>query len=311
VSHRLGFFTLCLLSGVCSGQTASAPAIASVGYTNPFPLAVAPGQLLTLYVQAPAASNASAVFWTQNSTEAMPVVRVSPSEAACFGPPNSAPPTTCANVFSVTVQVPFDIPTARPPLPVGPASIAISMNGVQSPYYGVQGQPTLIHILNTCDALVQGSAACAPLIMHANGQQVTAQLPATSGEELVAYATGLGQTNPPLTTGQPATESNPVILPVNLDFNFRADALAAEPGAGGATSFQPLFAGSTKGFVGLYQVNFTVPSPPAGLQPCPTAIPVAALAPTPIFDIIRSNLTVSFGSYASFDGAGICVTPGS
>ncbi len=71
--------------------------------------------------------------------------------------------------------------------------------------------------------------SCAPLVVHANGQQVSYQNPASSGETLVAYATGLGQTNPPLTTGVSAAQSSPAVSPFNLDYNYRADALATQP----------------------------------------------------------------------------------
>ena len=51
----------------------------------------------------------------------------------------------------------------------------------------------------------------------------------------------------------------------------------------------------TPGYVGLYQVNFVVPEPPAGYQ---NRCGLGAL---------RSNLTVSIGVLYSYDGAGICV----
>jgi hypothetical protein len=50
-----------------------------------------------------------------------------------------------------------------------------------------------------------------------------------------------------------------------------------------------------QGYIGLYQINFVVPQPPAGIEACSGAV--------------YSNLTVSVGGLFSFDGAGICVTP--
>ena len=131
-----------------------------------------------------------------------------------------------------------------------------------------------------------------------------------AGEELVAYATGLGQTNPPLTAGQPAAQSSPTLAlfaAFSIDFNYRANALATKPGAVGASTAIPLFTGATKGYVGLYQINFIVPPPPLGLQPC---VDFATIAPQ-CGNAVHSNLTVSVGSAFSFDGAGICVTPAS
>ena len=90
-----------------------------------------------------------------------------------------------------------------------------------------------------------------------------------------------------------------------MDFNYRPNALASQPAFTPANP--PLFAGSTRGFVGLYQINFVVPPPPAGLQPCSSLI----VASGPIGGLVLSNLTVSVGSLVSFDGAGICVAPDS
>jgi hypothetical protein len=54
----------------------------------------------------------------------------------------------------------------------------------------------------------------------------------------------------------------------------------------------------------LYQINFIVPPPPAGLPPCPDPATIVAFG-----NVAPSNLTVSVGSNFSFDGAGICVQP--
>ncbi len=151
---------------------------------------------------------------------------------------------------------------------------------------------------------VNGGLPCTPIVTHANGATVSALAPATAGEELVAYATGLGQTNPALTTGQPPAQSSPTLTTFSIDFNYRVNALATQPGTVGSGTASPLFAGATKGYVGLYQINFIVPPPPPLLQPCVdfAAITTAGLA-------VQSNLTVSVGSPFSFDGAGICARP--
>jgi uncharacterized protein (TIGR03437 family) len=114
----------------------------------------------------------------------------------------------------------------------------------------------------------------------------------------------MGETNPALTAGQPAAQSNPTVITFGIDFNYRANALATKPGALGVPPTTPLFTGATKGYIGLYQINFVVPPPPAGMEPCVdfAAIPVYGNA-------VQSNLTVSVGSTFSFDGAGICVEP--
>jgi uncharacterized protein (TIGR03437 family) len=299
---------------------ATAPAFVGAGFANPFPIPVAPGQLLTLFVQSSTITNPfgfplSAVFWNGSADEAMPVLQVNQTNAGCAGSSNTA----CANLLAVTVQIPFDAPSVAVPgsdIAVVPSSIAVSINGVKSSYFGVQPAPDQVHILTACDVILGGSPSfpavrglpCAPMITHSDGTQVSAILPAKAGEELVAYATGLGQTNPPLTLGQPATQSSPTVAAFNLDFNYRANALATAPGTVGSTVTAPLFTGATKGFTGLYQINFIVPPPPAGISPCVDFAVPAVNAPG---TIVQSNLTVSVGSNFSFDGAGVCVTPSS
>jgi len=270
--------------------------------------------LLTLFVQPPAASNTTepmpsigAVFWN-GSDEAMPVLSVQQSNTGCMIPGSPVP---CSNLLAVTVQVPFDAPISPATgsnIVVRPSGIAVFVSGEKSFYLGAQALASHVHIVSACDALFNAAPLaqtngmpCAPMITHADGTAVSVNSPAVAGEELVAYATGLGQTNPALATGQPAAASSPTVDAFSLDFNYRPNALATQPFPGAAA---PLFAGSTQGFVGLYQINFIVPAPPAGLQPCA----FGGVSPN-IVSGVYSNLTVSVGSIFSFDGAGICVQP--
>ena len=76
--------------------------------------------------------------------------------------------------------------------------------------------------------------------------------PARPGEVLEMYGTGLGDTDPPVASGQPAP-ANPV-----------AKAKATPVVLIGNVNAQVLFAGLTPGLAGVYQLNVVVPS---GLQP--------------------------------------------
>jgi uncharacterized protein (TIGR03437 family) len=58
-------------------------------------------------------------------------------------------------------------------------------------------------------------------------------------------------------------------------------------------AYVPLYSGLAPGYVGLYQINIVVPPPPPDTPACSSTV--------------QSNLTVSVGGTASFDGAGICV----
>jgi uncharacterized protein (TIGR03437 family) len=124
--------------------------------------------------------------------------------------------------------------------------------------------------------------------------------PAKAGEEIVAYAVGLGATIPALAAGQPASTAAPTTIAFTMQFNYLANALPARPSGSQA----PLFAGATAGGIGLYQINFVVPAPPAGTPACAG---VAASQLPPGSNVVQSNLTVSIGGTFSFDGAGICV----
>ena len=295
------------------GLTASALAQSSIvgaGYVSPMPVSVAPGQLITIFLQGipdpiPGPSAISAVFH-QLSGVPMPVLDVR-GIATC----GSVALFCVESLLGVTVQVPYGIQTVCPmcanPLAVSGA-ISVSANGSPSATIAVQPQVDQVHFFTQCDVIVSSSVVslndgglpCPPLVTHADGTMVSATKPAKSGEELVAYATGLGETTPPLTTGKPAPVGAPTQTVFAIDFNYRPNALATKPAAGSAA---PLFTGVTAGFVGLYQVNFIVPPAPPNLPAC---VDISTVAP--FTNVVESNLTVSIGSNYSFDGAGICVS---
>jgi uncharacterized protein (TIGR03437 family) len=312
------FFSF-LLSGLTCLAQSSNPVLLSAGNVNPFPLSVAPGQVLTLFVQtgtilAPVTpSDVSAVFTAGGTNQTMPVLQVGQASTGCNGT-SMAP---CPQVLAVTVQIPFGIPVFCPLCATAfviAESIAVSVSGVATTNVMVQAFQDQVHFLTSCDVImagpsspvpVNGGLPCAAIVTHANGTTVSAIAPATAGEELVAYATGLGQTIPALTTGQPPAASSPTLTTFTIDYNYRVNALATQPGTVDSGNATPLFTGATKGYVGLYQINFIVPPPPPLLQPCvnsATAVITAGIA-------VQSNLTVSIGSPFSFAGAGICVRP--
>lgn len=308
--------------------TTQQPVIATAGYSFPVPIAVAPGQLITLFVQGvntqlgppvratsstlPAMLAGVSVTYHQGSDQAAAMLEVRPI-SSCFGIP---PPSTnaCGTILAVTAQLPFQMLTLCPLCgrPDIPASLSVTVNGVTGQSISVQPLNDQVHFLTACDVMspdsqprVNTSALpCPPMVTHADGKLVSAANPAKSGEELVAYAVGLGQTDPPLTLGQPAAIAAHTTTYFGIDFNYHANALASQPAPIEWFNTGPIFTGATPGFAGLYQINFIVPPPPMPLTPCQdtTTIP-------PFSNAIQSNLTVSLGSAFSFDGAGICVQP--
>jgi uncharacterized protein (TIGR03437 family) len=95
--------------------------------------------------------------------------------------------------------------------------------------------------------------------------------PAHIGDTLVIYAIGLGATAPPVVTGAPAPGAEPlarVPTPIIVLFGNRLFN-AAQPST-------PSFVGLTPNFVGLYQINVTVPPNTASLDVLPVNIAFGA-----------------------------------
>jgi uncharacterized protein (TIGR03437 family) len=84
---------------------------------------------------------------------------------------------------------------------------------------------------------------------HADGSLVSAASPAKPGETVVIYLTGMGVTNPAVASGA-GSPSNPHPLVTSLP-------TVAVDGTQASLQFP---GGLVAGFVGLYQINFTVPT---------------------------------------------------
>lgn len=207
----------------------------------------------------------------------------------------------CSPTGAITIQIPFEANVSAP--------ATIAFQGSWEVDVGIS--PDMVHILTTCDAFLVPQAIysagtlglpCPSVVAHADGSLVTAASPAKGGEELVAYAVGLGQTNPPLATGKLVKAAVPTQTTFGLDLNYRPNALGTKPLP---SAPPPIFSGATPGYVGLYQINFVVPPIPTGTSACAnTNGPYTGPS-----NVIESNLTVSVGSVYSFDAARICVAP--
>jgi len=283
------------------GQSSSANPITGMGYLYP-PVAVAPGQLISVFL----AGNVPGDIGATVQGLSAPVLEARPASGCTAG-------AICSGVTAITIQIPYELqPGCSFTTPVCNVllltQLVVTAGGVAGPPIDLTPISDQVHILTACDTVVPSGSGiapadglpCAPLITHANGSLVTAGNLAQAGEELVAYAVGLGLTVPSIPTGQAATVATPTQEPFRLDFNFRPNALATqpmplilEPGSSSPDLNSPLYSGLVPGYAGLYQVNFIVPQLPAGVQPCS--------------GLEQTNLTVSVGGQMSFDGAGICV----
>jgi uncharacterized protein (TIGR03437 family) len=159
-----------------------------------------------------------------------------------------------------------DTASASGGLPTSLAGTSLTVNGKAAPL--LYASPTLLNFqvpfeISGLEALIQvttaqGAAAIlvplAPVApgmwnaaLHSDFTLVSDSNPASSGETLVFYATGLGATNPPVSTGvaAPLDPLAYVAAPVSCTF-------------GGSTA-RVSYAGLAPWYVGLYQLNVQVP----------------------------------------------------
>jgi uncharacterized protein (TIGR03437 family) len=309
--------------GFCLSASLIAQSLSGSGYTVPAPVSVAPGQIATFYVtgaqvalvSTPPGGPLIATLQQNASIMTAPIQSVRVVSQCPDATVNLV--STCGSLTAITVQIPYalvptctqvcpDIAFATPPL------LTIAYNGQALSSIELNPLADEVHVLTACDVALGPPATqhnlsglpCAPLVTHGNGTMVSASSPAAPGETLTVWAFGLGQTSPAATTGTAALTAATAET-FNLNFNYSINALPTKPYAGDPDTVQihPLYSGLAPGYVGLYQVNFTVPAAPAnGIAQCSQAGSVALGGNAP-----QSNFTVSIGGQYSFDGAGICV----
>jgi uncharacterized protein (TIGR03437 family) len=289
-------FLLCPLFG----QTL----VTSVGYSNPRPVPVAPGQVITLFAHTqtklaqPIIATGSALplnlggfsvslaqTFSSNSI-AVPILSVAPVESC-----SAVVPTVCTSSTAITIQIPFElVPNAdRSRLPENFATLTISDSGTAGEPIALSAVSDRIHILNSCDTpLNPQSGPCSPVFLHADGTLVSSDKPATAGEQITLQAYGLGYADSQVATGVPSPSPSPNVSSIAVDFRFGTDAVVTRPGSNASTLSAQLVPGS----IGLYQLTFAAPALPAG---------------TPACSAITNNLTVLIGRGVSFDGASLCL----
>ncbi|HCC57543.1 MAG TPA: hypothetical protein DEQ47_09810 [Solibacterales bacterium] len=311
---------ICILALLGTGATAQNNiTIAGAGYSHP-DISIAPGQLTTLFLTGSSIvlSGQPRIQWSptvpfptnlagfsvsisqsgaRNSTEQAPIVGVQQTNLCGTEPP----PSQSCIVTAVSLQIPSDLAANVGQMcPTCGVSTTISIleNGKQGASFLAAALPQNIHILTTCDTIIYNhtSGSCQELIMHGTGSAVSASQPATAGEILVMYAVGLGATNPLVPAGNATPSPAPVATgDFSMQFAYSGGATIG-PSSGSPILQSPIkFVGMTPTAVGLYQVNFIVPSPLPNATSCQQ---------TPD----QTNLTVTLSSSASADSAKICVS---
>ena len=145
-----------------------------------------------------------------------------------------------ANPYYVSpVQINFLIP---PNLLPGPSTVQLVIDGLAGPQISVQlgaAAPALFQ-------LDQQNV----IATRADGSLITPAASAKPGDVVVLYATGLGQTVPPVGYGE--LPRSPAPLLALSDFHIQLDGNAVDPLA-------IAYAGIAPGFAGLYQINLSLP----------------------------------------------------
>lgn len=294
---------LVVAAALTVGALSAQSAVIGAGYSAPYPLKVAPGQLVTLFVSGIGATLSSRVAATSLPLP-YTLAGISVTIDELMNPPllkEKVPILAVApmsGVTAVTVQIPFGLRTASFISPLTPPPATLTLYENEIPAVTVKIGPTAdqIHIATSCDANLTvpvPGALCRPIIAHADGSLVTRDLPAHPGELLVLYAFGLGSTNPGMASGDAATSAQPAAATVSLSSEAAITILPSE-----RRVFNPIFAGLTVGFSGLYQINFLAPAPPTPFAPgdCNT------------FDSPNGNVALTVRASSS-DTAAFCVYP--
>lgn len=130
-----------------------------------------------------------------------------------------------------------------------PANLLTGKSTVQVVLDGHSGPAVAVTLAAASPALFQLDAKTA-VAVRPDGSVITAAAPAEPGEIVLLYATGLGQTAPPVPYGQLFNQAAPLEFPAN--FKLVLDGVTAGSGA-------VAYAGIAPGFAGLYQINVILP----------------------------------------------------
>lgn len=195
---------------------------------------VSPGQIISLFGQ-----NFTASTGVSATAEPLPTALApeNVSATAC----GVAVPLYSISPGQINAQLPLACGTS------GTATATITSSGqtATQSFNLIQASPGIF--------TVNGSGTGDGVILHANNTLVSAANPASAGEEIVIYVTGLGPTSPAFATGAAANQANTTVMPVTVTI--------------GGQNAPVVYSGLTQSLVGLYQINAVMPSGLSGSQP--------------------------------------------
>jgi uncharacterized protein (TIGR03437 family) len=170
-----------------------------------------------------------------------------------------AAPVYYVSANQINFQIPFDTP-------VGDAVVRVEKAGVR-------GNAVSVRLGRSVPRLLRLNIADYGIVVNQDGSfpippmQGVNSHPAKVGDTVVIYALGLGQTDPAVQSGA-AAPGDPL---GRARGNFRISFGAPGPFGSGSAEVMPLYVGLTPTFVGLYQINVTIPP----TAPRGSAVPLA------------------------------------
>jgi uncharacterized protein (TIGR03437 family) len=214
-----------------SPDVASTPAFSGSGVVNGAgfgPNPVAPGSIASVF-------GASLATGTQSATS-LPLPNALSGTRAYFDLVSA--PFYFVSSGQINLQVPFE-------LNVQQTHFTITLNGSAS-------IPVILKLSPYAPGIFTGGDGSPIIINYRTGALISAAQPVRTGDVLIIYATGVGPIANPPASGNPTPLGKLYQLSVPLTVAFGSTAAIAD------------FAGLAPGFVGLYQVNVTVPVLPSG-----------------------------------------------
>ena len=215
-----------------SPDNANAPVINAGGIVNNagFPKGpVAPGSMVAIF-----GSN----FGPQTFPSSLPLPTTLGGTQIFF---NSTPaPLVFVSPAQVVAQVPMEM--------YGQAKALVTpVNN------GIAGIPQVVNLATFAPGIFTAGSGDPVIIDNNTGQLVSPSAPASVGDVLIIWATGLGPTLLDPATGHPAPDTaSPALLPIRVTLKGAST---------GATINPPLqYAGLAPGFVALYQINVQIPA---------------------------------------------------
>ncbi len=250
----------------------------SADYTAPAPIAVAPGQIVTLFARGIGPGAGVALRNAQAAQTPLPNT-LAGIAAFVDQAPNPQPfavpilavkqQNECEEVnfrpicllTAIRVQIPTELsPTV--------AKLILEVDGQKSRTFLLRPIRDNAHVITSCDLSwdTNPAADCQRRLYHADGRLVTADAPATVGETLIVYLHGLGPTQPRVPSGEAAPtgvnlpDASLRVLHVGLESLINApNNLPRFQDPGMRFDNALVYAGLTAGQVGLYQMNIRIP----------------------------------------------------